>query len=152
MPVTSAIGELRKPSGVIGGKEPNNIAAIVNGGKGGHFHKSKLTDASEALGVLNDFNNQHNSTLNSQTLDKSKSMSRIDPAALLVRDSILGNMRGPSMFVRVKESHVNNAEDIGGGSVFDQVAPIAANQANPNNQLASHVNATKGQIHRITSV
>ena len=58
-------------------KEPG--ITILNGGKG-HFHKSRMTDASEAVGQINDFNNQLNSTFNSQTLDKSKSMSKIDHA------------------------------------------------------------------------
>ena len=98
-----------------------------------------MTDASEAAGHINDFNNnnQLNSTLNSQTLDKSKSMLNIDHAAAAhTRDSVFVNVRGPSMFTRVKESYARDPDEIGGLSAYENAATNGANGAN---QLASQV-------------
>lgn len=90
-----------------------------------------MTDASEAVGHINDFNNQINSTLNSQTLDKSKSMSKIDhTVAAQARDSVFVNVRGPSMFTRVKESYARDPDEIGSVSAYENGAPNGANGAN----------------------
>ena len=84
-----------------------------------------MTDASEAVGHINDFNNnQLNSTFNSQTLDKSKSMSKIDhESAAQARDSVFVNVRGPSMFKRVKESYPRDPDELGSLNAYENVVP-----------------------------
>ena len=64
-------------------------------------------------------------------------MLNIDHAGVAqARDPVFVNVRGPSMFTRVKESYARDPDEIGSVSAYENAAPSGANSAN---QLASQV-------------